>query len=439
MKRRPAEIQRRQELEDVSLESLVTLRDSLSTKRDRLRDQLGRQELLAALARRRAMRATGDALIGARLDLRLERLFEAVRKGGDPWPVDEVVRVIDGLVGRLISRRISLAVIGLFTVIPAVASLVLLATQNQDLIEKNVTEEAVDFREDRANLTDVLFARMKQVVGEGEEATIEELPVFHRRLRSEAFSTLIALEKQRWTPEELEALPPTRYVDFRGGDLSTLNLGGAIGLEAGASKTDFTRLRLDGADLSYGSLLFSRLDGTVFRGARGEGMTIVSPSADGADFTGFEGPGAAFEYNAKTQDFFSMTETVFDEANLEGARFVMVYLERASFDRTRLAGVIFQESNFFECDFSTADLGESADWSNSSFHRCLVTDAQAELLVLPEYVFREPAETPGLQRLMTDPEKYQAWYEAHAAEMDAKARAELEELGLDPDEVMADP
>ncbi|MCB1089042.1 MAG: pentapeptide repeat-containing protein, partial [Verrucomicrobiae bacterium] len=410
---------RREELRGKSEEELRELLEQTRARAGRLRERLGREELLATIARRRVLRTSGDALFGARLDVRLERLFDAVRRGAEPWPVNEVVRVIDGLVARLITRRISLGFVGLLTAIPAVASLVLLAKQNSEMVQKNQAEEIADFRQDRTEMTDLLFARYDQITGQGETAKNESLPAFHPRLRAEAFNTLIALEKERWSEAERKAMPPTRFVDLRGADLRELNLGGAIGLEVGSVKNDFTRLRLDGANLAATSLLFSHLDGTVFRGAEAEGMTIVSPSMDHADLSDVRAPGARFEYNAKTQDFLSMAKTNFDRADLREAVFTMAYLDEASFDGTRLEGVVFDESNFIRCDFSTASIGESADWSKSSFHQCHVTVAQAAVIKLPEYCFFEKGEAEGTQRIMTDPAKYEAWYAKHAAEMEA--------------------
>lgn len=130
------ETARREELGGKSVEELRGLLEQTRARAGRLRDRLGREELLATIARRRVLRTSGDALFGARLDVRLERLFDAVRRGAEPWPVNEVVRVIDGLVARLITRRISLGFVGLLTAIPAVASLVLLAKQNSEMVQK---------------------------------------------------------------------------------------------------------------------------------------------------------------------------------------------------------------------------------------------------------------------------------------------------------------
>lgn len=437
MKRRKWEIELRSELGEKSESELRLMLHDLREKRDRLRGQVGRSELLAAVARRRVLKTSGDVLLGTRLESRLERLFEAVRQRRDPWPVDEVVRVIDGLVARLITRRISLSVVGLMTVIPAVASLILLAKQNSDMIEKNIAEETADFKDDRAEMTDILFARWNQVVGEGAEARMEEMPAFHPRLRAEAFNTLVALEKQRWTEDERQSLPPSRFVDLRGNDLSYLVLGGAIGLEVGAVKNDFTRLRLDGADLTSTNLLFSFLDHSVFQGAKAEEITVSSPSMNYVDFRDVQAAGARFEYNGKTGDFLSMTETRFDRSDLSGALFFMAYLERASLDETNLTGAVLNQSHFFECDFTTAVIGESTDWSDSFFHKCLVTEAQAEVITLPAFCFLEPGEEEGTRRIMTDPEKYQAFYEQHDAEMREASLKELEEMGYSPEEAAA--
>ncbi len=436
MKRSREEIERREALAAKPLMELTMLRDELIRRRELLGQEVGRGELLAALARRRVLRMSGDAVLGARLDRRIERLFEAVRRGEQPWPMDEVVRVIDGLVGRLVSRRILLSLVGLLTVIPAIGSLALLAKQNAEMIEKNRVEEWADFREDRTNLTDVIFARAPQVVvGENGESVVEDWPAFHPRLRGEAFGTLIALEKQRWTPEEREAVPPTRYLDFRGSDLGYLPLGAYLGVETGTPKTDFSRLWLKDCDLRHTQFTTTRLDYTVFRGANAEGILIQGPSMDHVDFREVEAPGAQFHHNGKTGDFLSMVETKFDRSRLRGAVFNLVYAERASFEETDLSGVVFQESNFLDCDFTTASLGEEADWSQSAFHRCLVTEEQAEVIRLPEFCFLESGGEPNIRRIMTDPEKYEAWFASYRAELEARSRAELEALGLSPEGV----
>ena len=91
--------------------------------------------------------------------------------------------------------------------------------------------------------------------------------------------------------------------------------------------------------------------------------------------------------------------------------------------------------DFRGSDLGSLPLGEEADWSQSAFHRCLVTEEQAKVIRLPEFCFLESGGEPNIRRIMTDPEKYEAWFASYRAELEARSRAELEALGLSPEDV----
>ena len=427
----PNKVLKREDLEALSESDLVVLHAQLSKRCEHLEQKLAREEIMKSLARNRAVRVAGDSLGGARLDLRIEKLFDSLRENRKPWPIEESVRVVDGVVGRLVARRIWLGIVGLLTIIPALASLVLLARQNENMIEKIQIEELADFRQRRTELTDVLHSQIEQLVNENGQQVSRILPTYHRRLRAESFGTIIALEKQRWTEEEREALPPIRFVDLRSGNFSGLALGNTIGVEKGASKDDFTRLRLDGSDMSQVVLINGKLDGSSFRNVQAEGIQIVSASAKGVDFTGMRAQNAQFEYRGKTQDAFEIVDCNFRDADLTGSSWLLCYVANCAFVGSKMADQKFELSYFLNCDFSKADLGDSPDFTGASLHNCIVTDAQASALTLPSYCYIEPSREAGFQIVMTDIEKQNAWHAENQKILEAKAAEELEQLQRD--------
>lgn len=414
----------RDSLSALSTEELARLKEQLEQHCEKLETRLAREELIKSLGRRRAVRIAGDTMTGSRLDVRIERLFESLREGREPWPIEEAVRVVDGIVGRIMARRLWIGVLGLLTVVPALASLYLLASQNSNMIRKVQIEEGVGYRRSHVNFTEILLSESPQVVVEKDGANkFVEMPSYHRRLRSEAFSSLIALEKKRWSADEREALPPVRYINFRNSDLHGLTLGNTIGLEEGALNRDFSRLLLDNSDLTDARLLNGSLDGSRFRNVRADRILIVSPSAKQADFTGMSARGASFEFSAGTEEPFEMEKAVFDMADLTGSTFRLTVVQEGSFEATILEGVSFDEAYFIHCDFTRARFGEKFDWTGAVVHKCAVTGEQVKSMVLPDYCYFD--EEDGDRRIMCDYEKYESWRQAQMEKLQKAADEEM--------------
>lgn len=411
---------RNTELEAMSDAELSRLLLSLSRRNSLLTQRRDAHELVKTLARRRALGFASATITGGRLDVRIEKLFDAIHAEKTKIPVNEVLRVFDGIAGRIISKRIWIAIIAVFTILPAIASLWLLASQNKSMIEQNQVEEDSDYRTNVLSAMEILNGTFLQNVSENGEFKLTELPMHHPRIRAEAFDTLVSLQKMRWKPDQKE-----RYLEFRGCNLSNLALGGSIGLLSDLEKRDFTRLYLEGANLNNTKFYNSPLDGCVFRNAQAAGIQIVSPGAKNTDFSGMQAPGALFSADFQAETPLEMDGVTFDKANLSGATFDQALITSSSFDQTDLSGAIFEQCNIAKCDFSTANLGAGIDWSNTGLHKCLLTDEQLKTVQLAPFCTTEPGDTPGTVRVMTDIDKCNAWFAERQAEMEALAKEEL--------------
>ena len=426
---------RRDELEALSDEELEAVLEQTSRQHAQLCRRRESQELVKTLARRRALGFAGASITGGRLDVRIEKLFDKIRAEKTKVPVEEVLLVFDGIAGRIISKRLWMALIGIFTILPAIASLWLLASQNKTMIEQNQVEETSDYRNNMLGAMEILNGTLQQSVIEDGQTKFVELPMHHPRIRAEAFETLVTLQKMRWTPEEQSAEPPTRYVEFRGSNLSSLTLGGSLGLLTDLQDKDFSRLYLEGADLSGTTFLNSALHHSVFRNTRADGMVIASPGANGADFSGMMANEAYI-----SADFAAGTPLEIEGANFNGAiikasTFDQVIFIACTFDKTDLTGTTFKQCNFARCDFTTASLGESTDWSESGLHKSILTNEQLKTVKLPPFCYTEPGEKDGTVRVMTNIDLYNAWYLQRQEVLENLAAEELELLKEKEDRV----
>ncbi len=422
---------RQAELEGLSDDQLKDLLWRLEIRYAKLQRRFQREELFAAFAKRRVTRIAWDTVSIARLDNRIERLFEAVRNGVKPWPANEALGVVDGLASRLVSKRLTLGLIAVITIVPAFASLILLAKQNADMVEQNRAEEISSYKLNRSLLYDRLFTTMLQWDYSGEEPRQVRLPFNHQRIRAESFGTLIALDKQRWTDAERTAMPPTRYVDLRSCNLYKVSVGGRIGLIRDQERNDFSRVFLENANLVGASFLNSKLDGSVFRYCEAQGATFSSPSAIATDFTGIQAENAEFYYDPKSQTPLDLTNSNFSQANLRNAVFEQAWLQNCDFESADFTGSKFDTCQILECDFTTALLGNGIDFSNTVIHKTLFLEEQLENVILPPFGYVEETETEEVKRVMTNAEQYEAWYAEQAAIMEKLANEELRELGFE--------
>ncbi len=408
---------------------LLNILKKFETENARIEQIQAREQLYQSIIKKRSGRIFLGSLSGVQLSKRIERLFETMQKGWvDPWPVDEAVEVFDGLVARMVAKRLTLFIVALFTIIPAVGSLVLLAQQNRHLIEQNRIEETFEFKQIRKGLLEIINGVSRQMVVVDGEQRIELLPSYHKRIREEAFGSYIAIDKQRWETHDINALPPNRYVDLRGCNLSGLALGGALGLVEGESRDDLTRVFLANADLENTKFLNSKLTGTVFKNANATGILISSPDASHADFSHINAQGAAFYSDPKTSTPLDLTQARFDQANLKNAVFDQAMLINVNFTGTQLEGAQILGGLIGECDFTQADIGEGLAIFETPIHKTLFTVGQLKRVSLPPFCYAEETGDPNILRIMTDPEKYNAWWSAMSEELDAAVEQELQEV-----------
>ncbi|BDS06537.1 hypothetical protein NT6N_15770 [Oceaniferula spumae] len=409
--KKPEHEKRLAELSAMDLSSLDDLHRGLKREIDKVQRQLERNELAAAVTRRRAVRLAGDTLVGCRLDSRIERLFVTVREGGKRLPVEDVVQVIDGLVARAISRRIWIGIIATLTILPAVISLFLLGVQNNTMITKLEAEEMNSFRRDREEFLDILQSNRIHWVGTGAERRLEDFPRYHRHVRSAAMMSYIALEKQRWSEDERTALPAIRKVDLQRGEYVALTIGSHLSLKQGEVATDLTRVVFDGGNFASANFFNVWLDGSSFRGVTAENSRFWLPSARQVDFSGMNAKGAEFSWDPKIAEPLHMEDATFDDADLSNTRWEQVFILRNSFKNADLRGATYQMTKFTHCDLTSAMLG-NADFSKgfTGLHECLVTQEQADAIKLPSYCYLEKTDQPDVLKVLTNLKLYEeAW------------------------------
>ncbi|MGB0776169.1 MAG: pentapeptide repeat-containing protein, partial [Akkermansiaceae bacterium] len=356
----------------------------------------------------RARRIASDTLMGCRLDERINQLFQVVRSGERRLATEEVVQVIDGLVARVISRRIWIGIIALMTVLPAAASLVLLSLQNQTMVKKLEAEELVAFQQDRQEFISMLQANEIRAVGSGASRRLQNNPAYHRHVRSAAMMSLIALEKQRWSEDERSALPATRRVDLRVGEYTTLVIGSHLSLGSDEVATDLTRVNLDGSDLNAAKLYNVWLDGSSFRNVRAEGARFWLSSARHTDFSNMHAPKASFAWDALIAEPLHIESSRFNGANLQGASFDQVLMIDCTFEGADLTGAVYNETFFKGCDLTKCKLG-AADFTKGfcGLHKCRITSEQKNQIKLPSYCRVEKSPQAGVWVVMSDAKAYQ--------------------------------
>jgi uncharacterized protein YjbI with pentapeptide repeats len=427
VRRRPWRSWQRAELEAMPDAALVELLKQVEARWERLERARARETLYRSMVRKRSGRLVQDSLTPVRLTGRLERLFTALREGArDPWPVEEALHVMDGLVARMVAKRLTLLLVGLLTIVPAVGTLVLLAQQNQHLIEQSQVEGAYQLEAIRKGLMEVINGTSRQWVQGNGDGQWADLPSNHKRIREEAMASLVAVEKRRWTLREREATPPTRYVDLRGANLAGLALGGALGLVTGEARDDFSRLYLAGADVRGTRFLRSKLTGTVFHGAQAEGLQLSSADATYCDFSDMVAPGSRFLWDSYRSEPLDLSHARFDGADLTGAVFDQAVVSHVNFDGARLSGVQFYGGIWMDVDLTGAELGQGMDFADSMVHRTRVRADQRMSVALPPFCDIESTDDPGVLLIVTDAARYEAWWQEQQAAMEAAVEQELE-------------
>jgi uncharacterized protein YjbI with pentapeptide repeats len=420
---------KRKDLERLDDASLAGLRAAFESKLEEFDADEAKELINSSVFKKRSARMLIGSLGTMSLTKRIERLFHAINTGNiDPWPVDEALEVMDGLISRILAKRLVLVLVALITVVPAVASLALLASQNQHMIEQIRTEERFELNQIRKNLLEVINGVSAQWIIENGTSKQVKLPTYHKRIREEAFGTYISIDKQRWLPEETQALKPTRFVDLRGCNLQGLALGGALGLIEGESRNDISRVYLSGANLASTKFLRSSLVGSVFKDSHAPGVLISSPDASYADFTGMQAPGALFAYDASTSTPIDLTNAIFDRADLSSAVFDQAVMAKVSFDSTNLSGVQVISGMVAECDLTQAELGSGLVLIDTPVHKTRVLSSQLPYISLPVFCYVESTEHPEVVQIMTDFEKYNAWWAQESVEMDAAVEQEAQEI-----------
>ncbi|MEQ9824946.1 MAG: pentapeptide repeat-containing protein [Puniceicoccaceae bacterium] len=419
----------RPELETQVDETLRKILLELEQQWQTLERNRAREALFTSIFRRHSGRMLLDSLSPFRLTRRLETLFVSLlERARDPWPVEESLAVLDGLVARMVAKRLTLVVVGLFTVVPAVGSLVLLAQQNRHMIEQSRVEAAYQLGAIRKSMLEVINGTAPQWVNEGGTPTRVALPTYHKRIREEAFGTFVSVDKQRWSRGERAALPPTRWVDLRGSNLAGLVLGSAIGLVEDQDEDDLSRLYLADANLRQTRFLRSSLTGSVFRNAQADGLQISSADATYCDFSHMHAPGAGFLWESHRSEPLDLSHASFDGAMLQGAWFDQAMVSQASFHGTALSGVTFHAGFMVDVDLSTADLGEGIHFSESMVHRTRVHTDQRAKITLPSFCEYEATDDPDLWLIQTDPVAYESWWEQQQAAMEAAVEQERQEF-----------
>jgi len=416
-------------LEQMDDDSLFILRSQLETKVARIEREKNREQVFRSLIRNRSRRLLLDSFSTFRLSQRLERLFVALREGTtEPWPIHEVLSVFDGLVARMLGKRITLILVGLVTVLPAVSSLLLLAQQNHIMFEQNRVEGSYSLETIRKALLEVIYSTYQQTIVENGETQILALPSYHRRIREEAFGTFISIDKQRWSRAEKEAIPPVRYVDLRGCELSNVSLGGTLGLIEGESRDDLTRIFLADSNLVGTSFLRSKLTGSVFRGAQAEGLVLSCSDATYCDFSRIQARQSHFGFDARNSIPLDLSHSNFQNANLEGSYFDQATVINCNFEGAKLDGVTMAQGILADCDLTTADFGAGIRLPETTVVRTLIRKDQLPLIEFPSFCFVETTDDPDILRIMTDKAAYETWWAQTQAEMDAAVQAEQEQV-----------
>lgn len=409
--------------------SLQEIHKSLLKKWATIERKEARSELLKTVFKTHTKHILADSLFNAKLTNRIESLFEAIReKPENSWPAGEATQVIEGLVARLLAKRMVLLIVALLAVVPAISSMILLAQQNRHMIEQNRAEETANYDLIRTSLLDIIYNTYNQSVEEDGQFVQKTLPLHHRRIRAEAFGTFISLEKQRWTNDELTSLPPKRWVDLRSADLRELALGGRIGLVRGESRNDFTRIFLENANLEGITLMQARLTGSIFRNANASNFTLSSPDATYADFSGIDATNSIFDYDGKSSTPLDLSHSNFDNANLTNASFRQAIFNEVSFENARLSGAILDSCYVINCDWTSVDLGVGVDLSTSPIHKTLVRSEQLTLMKLLPFCTPEDTEDPEIVRLVTDYQAYEVWQAEQMEILEKAAEEEIKQL-----------
>ncbi|MEM6916838.1 MAG: pentapeptide repeat-containing protein [Verrucomicrobiota bacterium] len=234
------------------------------------------------------------------------------------------------------------------------------------------------------------------------------VPSFHRRLRAEAISSMVEVEKRRWSEEEVSTLPPRRYVHFPDGDFSELVIGDRIGVAGATDRQDMTRTRWDGSNLSRAAFFNVRLDGINLNNTIAPGLMVDSPSARFASFDGMRAPDSRWGYYREEGTALMVEDSNFRSATLRGATLENTFFIRCNFEGTDLRGIRGWDLFFKECDFTKAELGANPDWSWIVLQRCLLTEEQAASILLPPVCTVEPGTEGGTVLVRFDPSLLEA-------------------------------
>ncbi|MEM1443164.1 MAG: pentapeptide repeat-containing protein [Verrucomicrobiota bacterium] len=360
---------------------------------------LGKRHLsrFASDSARSRLEGTARAAFSHRgLERRLEEFFSAVRESKNPWPIEETLRVFDQFVAQIVSRRVLLVACSLFAGIPAVLSLVFLAKQNADLTERLETVEQAELHASRDRFREVIYRTHTDDEG-------NTVPSFHRRLRTEAISSMVEAEKRRWDSGDILALPPTKYVHFPDGEFAELVISDRIGVAGATDRRDMTRTRWDGSNLSGAAFFNVRLDGVSLNNTNATGLMVDSPSARFASFENMKAPGSRWGYYREEGAALMIEDSNLRNARLDGALFENIFFIRCQFDGASLQGIDGLNLFLKECDLTKANLGENPDWSWVVLQRCLLTEAQAESILLPPVCTLEPGPESGTVLVRFDP------------------------------------
>ena len=141
--------------------------------------------------------------------------------------------------------------------------------------------------------------------------------------------------------------------DFSRSDLKETSVEGACGPDIRMDEADLTELRAsEGCNFSNGSFRKVHADESIWENAELNGADFSFACMEGADFTSASLEGANFAAA-------DMKLTRFPRANLKGAKVVSANLFEGSFEKADLTGTDLRGSNLYAAEFLEAHLEET--------------------------------------------------------------------------------
>lgn len=339
-------------LKELDSPHLIEELNGVQSELETLTNQLELEDCIMGFLFGRAKGLSVAVLTSHRLDEKFERLIEHIRGKERSWPGREVLAIAEGMIAKLIVKRIWVFTLSFLTFIPAVLTLFFLASQNKILNEQN----RIDTEAETKILKEQFLTAIYETSFLEEDGFPEHpLPRWHHRLRAEAVSSLIPLEKASWSKKERESLPPVRYLSLANANLHSVTLGADHGLVAD-EPPDVSRIDFRNSELSRCQIYTRSIDGCDFTGSTANSMQIWTRSAKHVNFSSLSAANAVFRKDEYYQDYSAFHLSSFADSDLAQSRYFFIGLENCDFKKTNLAEARFTGCRLSQCDLSRANL-----------------------------------------------------------------------------------